>query len=237
MRNHTNRKLIIFALSTLFLAPYLMGAGNQEVIGTIVKSYRASLAGITIPDQGTLTTNAVLSTTKGGSAWVRFSKNTQAGLSEHTSVRFRSERNGVVGKISSGTIAAKSVGKDALVIETPKFRIEPAPGRQALYMVAMLSDNTTIISARRGNLAVTDTRSGKRYLVPEDHYAKISNAPAGTPGQAAAPSGQAGAAAAPPGLLNSTPVIFALSLGSGMAVGFGVAEGPLGLGSASPSAP
>jgi hypothetical protein len=127
-------------------------------------------------------------------------------------------------------MAAKSSGNETLVVETPRFKIEPAHD-QAVYIVAMLPGDTTIVSARQGNLAVTETNSGKKHIVPEGHYAKISNAPGGVPGQAGAP-----AAAAPPGLLNNAPVLFAIGVGAGIGVGFGIAEGPLGL-PASPSAP
>jgi len=127
-------------------------------------------------------------------------------------------------------MAVKSSGNETLVVETPKFKIEPAQD-QAVYIVAMLAGGTTIVSARRGNLAVTETNSGKKHVVPEGHYAKISKAPGAVPGQAGAP-----AASAPPGLLNSAPVLFAIGVGAGIGVGFGIAEGPLGL-PASPSGP
>lgn len=233
MLAHANRKMMFLALATLFSIPFLSVAANPEVLGTVVKSSQATLAGVTIPGQGTLTSDAVLSTAKGGSAWVRFSDNTQAGLSEQTSVRFRSDGDMVLGHISSGAIAAKSLGQKALVIETPNFKIEPTPGGRVLYVVAMLPDNSTIVSARRGNVEVTETASRKKHLVPEGHYARISNAAAGAPGQA----GGAPAAAAPSGLLTSGPLIMAISVGAGFTIGFGVGEGPLGLSAASPSAP
>ena len=227
----TCKHLTRLSLLTILTSPLLLAAASQPVIGSIVKSSHATLAGVTVPGQGTLTTGAVLSTAKGGSAWVRFSSDTQAGLSEETSVRFSGADGRVSAKLSSGTMAAKSSGNETLVVETPRFKIEPAQGK-AVYIVAMLPGNTTIVSARLGNLAVTETNSGKKHLVPAGHYAKISNAPAGVPGQAGAP-----AAGAPPGLLSNAPALFAISVGAGIGVGFGIAEGPLSLPTASPSAP
>lgn len=226
----TCKQLIRLSLLTLLTSPLLLVAASQPVIGSIVNSSHATLAGVTVRGQGTLTTGAVLSTAKGGSALVRFSADAQAGLSGETSVRFSSADGRVSAKLSSGTMAAKSAGNETLVVETPRFKVEPAQN-QALYIVAMLPGGTTIVSARQGNLAVTDTNSGKKHFVPQGHYAKISNAPGAVPGQAGAP-----VAAAPPGLLNSAPVLIAIGVGSGLGVGFGIAEGPLGL-PASPSAP
>lgn len=229
-----SKRLISLCFATLLSVPVMAVAPNHPVIGTIVQSSGATLSGIAVPSQGTLVTDAVLNTASGGSAWVRFSPDLQAGLSEETSVSFDNADGYISAHLSSGTVAAKSSGKQELVVDTRGFRIEPAQGKaqgKAVYVVALLPDNTTIVSARRGNVAVTETSSGKKHLVPEGHYAKISSAPAATPGQAGA------AAAASPGLLNSTPVLFAIGLGSGLGVGFGVAEGPLGLSPASPSAP
>lgn len=226
-----SKRLISLCFVTLLSASLMAVAPNHPVIGTIMQSVGATLSGIALPSQGTLVTDAVLSTAQGGSAWVRFSADLQAGLSEQTSVSFDTAGGQIWAHLSSGTIAAKSVGNETLAVETSRLKVGPAQGK-AVYVVALLADSTTIVSARRGNVAVTETSSGKKHLIPEGHYARISNAPAAAPAQ-----GGAAAAAASPGLLNSTPVLFAIGVGSGLGIGFGVAEGPLGLSPASPSAP
>jgi hypothetical protein len=226
-----SKRLIPLVAATLLSVSALALAANGEGIGTIVRSSRANLSGVAVPGEGTLTAGALLSTDKGGSAWVRFSAETQAGLSEGTSVRFETASGHVLAQLSSGTMAAKSSGKSPLVVETPRFTVEPAEGK-AVYVVALLPDDTTIVSARQGDVSVTEGKSGKKHFLPAGHYAKISNAPAGTPAQA----GSAAAGAAP-GLLNDTPLVFAISVGAGLGTGFGIAEGPLGVGPASPSAP
>jgi hypothetical protein len=232
MLSHIASKRLIPLVGATILSPSAIAlAVSAEVIGTVVRSSRATMAGVAIPGQGTLTAHALLSTETGGSIWVRFSPENQAGLSEDTSVRFETVGGRVSAQLSSGTIAAKSSGKDALVVETPRLRVEPAEG-QAVYVVALLRDNTTIVSARQGDISITEVNSERKHLVPAGHYARISNAPAGTPAQAGDT-----AAAVPAGLLNDTPLVFVISVGAGFGIGFGIGEGPLGAGPASPSAP
>ena len=226
-----SKRLALLGAATVFVVSAFALGGSTEVVGTVVRSSGATLSGVAIPGQGTLTADAILKTEKGGSAWVRLSSDTQVGLSENTSVRFDTVGNRVSALLSSGTIAANSSEKKPLVVETPKIRIEPAAGK-AVYIVALLRGDTTIVSARQGDISVTETASEKKHLVPAGHYAKISNAPAATPAQSGGTT-----AAAPAGLLNDTPLVFAISVGAGFGIGFGVAEGPLGVSSASPSAP
>lgn len=227
----TSKRAILFAVATLLsLAPLAVAAGTEE-IGTIVRSSRATLSAVPILGQGTLTADGLVSTGKGGSAWVRFSAETQAGLSESTSVRFGTAGGHVSARLSSGTMAAKSLGRDPLVVETPRFTVRPAEGK-AVYVVALLPDNTAVVWARQGDICVTEMNPLKKHLVRADHYAKISSAPAGMPPQARNPAG-----AAPTGLLNDTPLVFVISVGAGVATGFGIGEGILGVGPASPSAP
>lgn len=226
----SNRSIPLTVAIVLSLAP-LADAACNEAIGTIVRSSRATVSGVPIPDGGNLIADDLVRTEKGGDASVRFSAETQARLSEDTSVRFDSFDGQVSARLSSGTIAAESSGKCPLTVETQKFRVEPAEVK-ATYVVALLGANTALVSARQGDLSVTEMKSGTKHLVRAGHYARISNAPAPTP-----PQVSTGAAAAPAGLLNDTPLVFAISVGAGFGIGFGIGEGPLGAGPASPSHP
>lgn len=227
----TSKQLIALVIVAALLA--LSGravAANPKVLGTIISSSRATISGVAIPGGGTLTADDLLSTAKGGSALVRFSPATQADLSGDTSVRFAAAGGRVSALLSSGTMVARSSGKDALVVETARFMVEPAE-RNTVYVVALLPNDTMIVSARQGDISVTETNSGKKHFVSAGHYAKISDAPAGTPAQ-----GAAGGVSA--GLLNNTPLVFAISVGTGVGTGVGIAEGPLGVAAnPSPTAP
>ena len=228
-----SKRLILSSLLAVFSALGLTGAANQSVIGTIVSSSGATVSGIAVPGQGTLTSNDTLTTAKGGSAWVRVSPEISVGLSQNTSVRFSESAGQISALLSSGAVAARNTGDHAVVVETSNLKIEPAQG-QSVYVVALLPNHTTVISARRGDVVVEEASSARKHLVAQGHYARISNAPSSESGQAGTGSG---ATAASGGILNSAPVLFAIGVGAGVGIGFGIAEGPLGLGPASPSAP
>lgn len=224
----------------------LAGAGKDAgkvVIGQIVNSSGTFLNGVALPVEGTLTSGSTLRTEEHGTAQVRFSVDTQVTLGERTSVSFQSKEGRVIAEIGSGSLAAWDPGKDALVLETSRYMIEPAEG-PATYGVAMLPNKNTEVVARRGPVAITEKTSGRKYVLAEGHYAEVAGAGVPPSGQ---PQGQAGAAttatttaaAAPTGLLASGPAMFVISVGAGFGVGFGVAEGPLAAPGppASPSAP
>ncbi|HEV2426193.1 MAG TPA: FecR domain-containing protein [Terriglobia bacterium] len=217
---------------------------DRAVIGKIINSSGTFLNGVALPVEGTLTSGSTLKTEEHGTAQVRFSADTQVTLGERTSVSFESNAGRVVAEVASGSIAAWDPGKNALVLETTRYTIEPAGG-PATYGVTMLPDKNTEVVARRGPVAITEKSSGRKYVLAEGHYAEVAGAGVPPSGQ---PQAQAGAAttaattagtAAPTGLLASGPAMFVISVGAGVGVGLGVAEGPLSEPGppASPSAP
>jgi hypothetical protein len=212
------------------------------VIGKVVSSSGAVLNGVAAPADSTLTSGSTLKTAERGTALVKFSSDSQASLGERTSVSFQGKTGRVIAEVTSGAVAARSPGKDVLVLETARYTVEPAGAGPAVYGVTMLPNKNTEVVARRGPVAIIEKTSGAKYVLREGHYAEVAGAGVALPAPPAAqPQGQAApaaAAAAPPGLLNSTPFVLVVSLGAGMGTAFGVAEGPLApSGPASPSAP
>ena len=229
-----SRQKVVSTLCAMTLGMTVLALANAPGVGLIIRSTNASEDGTAIPEQGSVTSGSTLRTTASGSALVEFSLGTQVNLSENTSVSFRSEPGQLVAELSLGTLGAKSVGDKTLIVRTRDLQIEPVNQGKAIYVVAMQPDNTAIVSARQGPVSITQRSSSQKFVLTEGHYAKLSDAPAGTPAQ------QAGSAIPPPtptGILSKTPVLFAIGVGAGVAIGFGVGEGALGTGPASPSAP
>lgn len=180
---HTCWNIIVWVLiSSLSSGPVVAGA-EHAIIGKVVASSGASLGGVAIPDGGTITTGDLLSTAKGSSALVKFTASLQASLSEGTSVSFRAAPGYLSAEMSSGTIMIQRFGGKVLVVQTPKFRIEPAGQGGAVYIVAVLPDKTTAVVARRGKISITEMSSGRSYLLPEGHNAVMAASFSGFPAQ------------------------------------------------------
>ncbi len=238
----TLEALVIGGVSCLSL----MAAGNRQVIGQVVTSSGASLGGVVIPDESTLTAGDLLTTAKGGSALVKFSPTTQVTVSEETSVQFRRAAGHILAQLSSGTgtMVSDGLGKDFLIVETPKCKIEPAEQGKAIYLVAVLPDQSTLVAARHGKVSVTESSSGRSYLLSEGEYAAIATPSASVPGQEkeeskqepSKPAGQA--PAKPPEEHKHTGTAIALVLGSvGAAAAIALAVSSGGRAPVSPSQP
>lgn len=222
--------LVVSVSSVLFAA-----TGNPLVLGQLINSSGATLDGEAVPVQSTITEGDVLSTKKGGSAVVTFSAGAEASLAENTVVRFSSGVDHLSMRLSSGTVGAKSQGKGALIVETPEYIIKPVEHGGAVYLVAMLSDKTTVVAARHGQVAITEATSGQTYVVSAGHYAKVSGLPS------AVPDPGTGAGATTHGvlhaLLQSPKALIIVATGAGIGVGLGVGQAFLGTSPASPSQP
>lgn len=177
------RKVILWSLVISLSGAHLIFAAVRETIGQVVRSSGASLDGMAIPEDRTIVSDDVLSTAKGGSALVKFSADTQVTLMEETSVGFRRDAGHSWARISSGTLAVTSASNDALVVETPKYRIAPTEPAKATYVVGLLPDKRTVVAARFGPVSITETSSGEAYLLSEGDYALIPALSSGVPGQ------------------------------------------------------
>lgn len=245
-RNVTFGVLVIGWLSGLCLA----AAQSRQVIGEVVRSSGASLGGVLIPGQGTIMTDDLLSTEKGGSALVKLSATTRARLSEQTSVRFQKIGDHTSAQMLSGTMVAERLGKNVLAVETLKYKIEPADLGKAIYLVALLPDKRTVVATRSGRVLITEIRSGQSYLLSEGKYAAIPASSSGVPGRENVEStqdtgGQAGQAPPQPSLelwhigslSHSASVALEGAIGAGMGAGVALTIDKTVLSPASSSAP
>lgn len=191
-------------------------AANGAGVGQIIESSGTSVDGTLVPGQGMVVPGNVLTTDSQGRALVEFSEGAQINVLESSSLTFKSGTGYVRGEMASGTVAARSVAKDPVTIETPLYKIEPAQQGRAVYVVAMLPDKTTLVSATEGPVSITQMNSGRRYVVAEGRYAKLAG-----PGEAVSPDDQQQApppGERPPGLLTTPTGLFILAVGSGTAV-------------------
>lgn len=229
MSLHLTRKsilsVVVIAVSTVLFG----AAGNPLVVGRLISSAGATLAGEAVPAGGTIRLGDVLTTRKAGNALVVLAAETEASLSENTSVRFSRGGTYLSMRLSSGAVRAKSLGKDSLIVETPAYRIEPVEHGKAVYLVAMLPDKTTVVAARHGKVSITEVTSGQNYVVDEGHFAKVSSSPSGVPAGRPVTGGLHA-------LLQSPAVMGVIAVGAGTGISLGIAEGPLAEpGPASPS--
>jgi hypothetical protein len=166
-----------------FFALSLGAADRVQVLGRVVASPGVSLGGVLIPNEGTVQAGDLLATPKGGNALVKLSPTTEANLAEETSVRFGYAAGNPTAQLSLGTIVTTTQSKGGLIVETPKYRIEPAEQEKVTHVVAVLTDGGTVVAARRGGVSITEISSGQRYVLPEGKYAEIAASSAGVPGQ------------------------------------------------------
>lgn len=167
---------IAAAVLAEFASVPLAGAAGRKVIGVVLTSTAASSASAPLIEGGTLTSGDSVHTERGGSARLRLGRDTQVNLGAGTAVRFRSDVTRVIVEMSAGATMTRETGHDAVVVETPGFRVEPAEQGRAVYIVAMLPDKTDV-AARAGKLVITDVESGRRTWVSEGEVAEISAAP------------------------------------------------------------
>jgi len=183
MPGRSLRGMIVWMLlATVSSLP--LAAAHQQVIGHVVSSPRASLDGIIVPGEGTLFSGDTVTTEKGGGALVQLSPAIRASLSEETSVRFKTTEGQVWAQISSGTLVTETDSKSALVVETPKYKINPTTQGKAVYVVTMLPDKDTLVATRSGQISITEISSNQSYLLSQGQYAQIPALSSGVPRQA-----------------------------------------------------
>ncbi len=243
----------VFSISLLGLQSFAGAAA--PVMGRVVPTSGVVLEGILLNNEDAVRSGDLLTTSRAASALIRFSASSQADVLEKSSIRFRQDAAGnPLARISYGEMLATAAGKNTVVVETPRYRVEPAKQSKVIYFVGVLPDKSTIVAARQGDVSIREIRSGKNYLLTQGLYIRIDAAAAGLPGQEEeksqqAPGKAAGQAAPPPpppkptkqpwhiGSLSpgaSTALVIAAVGGAGGAV----AAATLSSGkSASPSAP
>jgi len=210
-----NAKIAIPLLGWGVLWVALALKANPPRAGEIIRSSDTLLNGVRVPELGSVTPGSILATGEHGSALVQFSPDMQINLLERTSVTFRNDTDRLSAQMSAGTLGAKSFGTVPLLVETPGYEIGPAAQPGAVYVVAMLPDLTTVVSARKGSVSIVQKSSGDKYILPEGHYAKVADGPQGIPPQQASETGPSGP---PPGLANPPGKLFVIAVGSGVGI-------------------
>jgi hypothetical protein len=228
------RKRMFYSLAAALAGVSLVAGAAGNVVGDVVASDRASVNGILVPGEWTIASGDALSTAAGGSALVHLSTEGEARLAESTSVVFEREAKLITAHMSSGTLGVAVRGEDDLMSKTDQFAVQPARPGNAEYTVAMLPGRS-VISAERGDIRVTEAKSGIEHIVPQGHYGTISQATTSNPG--GSPTGtQTASTAASHGLLHSGPLLFAVAVGGGVGVALAI-HGAMGSSPASPSQP
>ena len=189
----------------------LAGAAGRKVVGVVLASTGARSASAPLIDGDTLTSGDLVQTGSGGSARLRLGRGTQVSLGAQTAVRFKSDSGRVVVAMSSGATMIRRTGTDAVTVETPGFRVEPAEQGRAVYIVAMLPGKTDV-AARTGKLVITDVGSAEQTFVSEGEVAEISGSPQDQESGKAAPgkaSGQASTTASEKGQGHAGTIVLA----------------------------
>jgi hypothetical protein len=242
MSPHSFRRYGLWPILVIISVALLASASDsRQLVAPVESTNGVAISGVPARMHDALFSGDVLSTPVGASALVKFSSLSQATVLQESSVQFRLNAAGQpVAKISSGSMSARAAGKNAVILQTSKYTVEPVKEQLALYLVGVLPDQRTIVEARRGNVSITEQRSGETYLLRAGSYIVIDASAAGLPGQEeeknkqapGQPAGQATPPATPPSQPKppAKPAkqpwhIGSLSHGASIAVILGVAAG------------
>jgi ferric-dicitrate binding protein FerR (iron transport regulator) len=156
---------------------------TADVVGKVVNSSNATLEGDRLLPNSTIFSGDAIDVAEGGSVLVSFSSTGRAVLTSATRVRFNGARGNLVAQLVSGTLAVERQDRDALVVKTSTYNIEPQGNGKAEFVVASFPNKRTTVETQHGNVLITETQSGERYTLAEGLLAEISPAAAWTPGQ------------------------------------------------------
>jgi len=168
---------------TGFSAFALAMGGTPDVVGKVVRSSNATVDGSTLLSNGTILSGDAVNVGERGLVLLRYSPTGQAVLAGSTTVRFSSAKGNVVAQLLSGTLAVERQNKDAFVVKTSTYKIEPQGEGRAEFVVALLPDKRTTVETQHGKVVITETRSGESYTLAEGLLAEISASATGFPGQ------------------------------------------------------
>jgi hypothetical protein len=174
-------------------------AGTPDVVGEVVRSSNATVEGSTLLSNGTILSGDAVNVGEGGSVLLRYSPTGRAVLAASTQVRFSSAKGNIVAELLSGTLAIERENRDAFVVKTSTYRVEPQGEGRAEFAVALLPDKRTLVETQHGKVAITETSSGKSYTLAEGLLAQIPAPATGIPGQEEAQSKVIGAVVASAG--------------------------------------
>src|SRR3974390_591417 len=133
------RKTLCVALAEALLAYSTLSLSanpGQQPLGQIVASSGASVGDVSVPNQGTVLAGDKLTTGPAGSALVKLSANTQITISGETTISFAGSSGHVTAKLLAGSILAQTEGTDALALEMPKCKVDPADPGKTTYLLS-----------------------------------------------------------------------------------------------------
>jgi ferric-dicitrate binding protein FerR (iron transport regulator) len=166
-------------------------ARTPIVVGKVVNSTHATVEGSELLSNGTILSGDAVNVGEGGSVLLSFSPTGRATLAAATNVRFSNAKGSIEATLLAGTLAVQKEKKDAFVVKMSTYKVEPQGEGKSEFMVALLPDKSTLIRAQHGNVAITETVSGERVMLPEGLLAEIPAA-AGVPGQTEEPGNAIG---------------------------------------------
>ena len=190
MPRNVRNNVVCWALLVGWFSALSLAAAENPPIGKIVVSPTpaASLNGAAFSNERIIVAGDLLSTPKGGGALVNSLSGTRISLSEETAMRLENASERVVAQILAGTVLVNTSGKGIPLVETPKYKIEPAQQGKVTYLVGLLPDKRTVVAARHGKVSITEISSGQSYLLGDGRYATIADSSSGIPLQEASPT-------------------------------------------------
>ena len=162
-----------FMLFTGFAALALAAGRVPEVVGKVVTSSNATVEGSRLLSNGTVLSGDAVNVGEGGSVLLSFSSTGRASLAGSTQVRFSGGEGSIVAQLLSGTLAVRGENREAFVVKTATYRVEPKSQGMVEFSVALLPDRRTVVEAQLGKVAITETHSGESYTLAEGLQAQI----------------------------------------------------------------
>jgi hypothetical protein len=170
-----HRRLLVFGLViyTVFSALSLATGAMPAVVGKVVRSSNATVDGNRLLPNGTVLSGDAVTVGEHGLVLLSYSPTGRAVLIGSTSVRFSSAKGDVEAELLSGTLAVERQNREAFVVKTSTYSIEPQGGGRSEFVVALLPDKRATVETQHGKVVITEARSGETYTLAEGLVAQI----------------------------------------------------------------
>jgi hypothetical protein len=170
-----HRRLLIFGfvMYTIFSAFTIARAAMPVVVGKVVRSSNATVDGNRLLPNGTILSGDAVTVGEDGLVLLNYSSTGRAVLTGSTSVRFSSAKGNVEAELISGTLAVERQNRDAFVVKTSSYSIEPQGEGRSEFVVALLPDKRATVETQHGKVVITEARSGETYTLAEGLVAQI----------------------------------------------------------------
>lgn len=212
MRFSGVRFALILAAAALWTG--LSFAGPRQMLAIVDATAGVKISGVAVHGESAVFAGDSIETPADTSAAVRFPGTRQVQVLPESMVRFEMTAEGrPAAQVTTGTILTTTAGQRAVTVATGKYRVQPRGERESVYFVAVLPDQSTVIGARGGSVAITEVRSGKTYVLAPGRYIAFSPGASGLPAQQqeqneqapGKPAGQGAPPAQPPAKSEQAP--------------------------------